>query len=172
MKFSVYSLIYALFFSLCLSASSLTAFGASDYDSLKTPVQSTLQGQVVYVPKGTTAPVILSAPLNLKTSSLGNQVSAVLINGITYNKKTVAQPGSVITGTVVKLKKSKNGFIKVTFNSLRTPQGYNIAINAVFKTNDNTGILRGKDANLAANTKTEVYFTQPVTISAPDIYSH
>ncbi len=38
---------------------------------------------------------------------------------------------------------NRNGQIKVIFNNLRTPQGYNIAINAVFKTDDNSGILKG-----------------------------
>ena len=168
--------------------------------------------------------------------SVGSPVSVTLPNAITYNGKTIAQKGSVLSGTVVKCKKAgfgnRNGQIKVIFNNLRTPQGYNIAINAVFKTDDNSGILKGgtkldstKDyakntavgagagaalgtamgalsggsvgkgavygtavgagigvANAArqkgenvyipANAMLDIYFTQPITVSAPNIYNY
>ena len=127
---------------------------------------------------------------------------------------------------------NRNGQIKVIFNNLRTPQGYNIAINAVFKTDDNSGILkggtkldsakdygkntavgaasgaalgtamgalsggsvgrgavygtavgagigvanaarqRGENVNIPANVILDIYFTQPITVSAPNIYNY
>jgi len=197
---------------------------------------SNLQGQVVYIPAGITAAAILNAPLDSQTVTVGTPVSMTLPNAITYNGKTVAQKGSVISGTVVKCKKAgfgnRNGQIKVIFNNLRTPQGYNIAINAIFKTDDNSGVLKGgtkvdsaKDygkntligagsgaalgtamgalsggsvgrgavygtavgagigvANAArqkgdnvsipANVMMDIYFTQPITVSAPNVYNY
>lgn len=218
-------------------ASTGNAFAANySYSQSTTSNSETLQGQVVYVPAGITAAAILSAPINSETMSVGSPVSVTLPNAITYNGKTIAQKGSVLSGTVVKCKKAgfgnRNGQIKVIFNNLRTPQGYNIAINAVFKTDDNSGILKGgtkldstKDyakntavgagagaalgtamgalsggsvgkgavygtavgagigvANAArqkgenvyipANAMLDIYFTQPITVSAPNIYNY
>ena len=223
----------------CFALSFLnTASAASNYSYSQSNVQNsgTLQGQVVYVPAGITAPAILAAPLNSESAAVGSLVTVTLPNAITYNGKTVAQKGSVITGTVVKAKKAglanRNGQIKVIFNNLRTPQGYNIAINAVFKTDDNSGILkggtkldsakdygkntavgaasgaalgtamgalsggsvgrgavygtavgagigvanaarqRGENVNIPANVILDIYFTQPITVSAPNIYHY
>lgn len=223
----------------CFALSFLnTASAASNYSYSQSNVQNsgTLQGQVVYVPAGITAPAILAAPLNSESAAVGSLVTVTLPNAITYNGKTVAQKGSVITGTVVKAKKAglanRNGQIKVIFNNLITPQGYNIAINAVFKTDDNSGILkggtkldsakdygkntavgaasgaalgtamgalsggsvgrgavygtavgagigvanaarqRGENVNIPANVILDIYFTQPITVSAPNIYNY
>lgn len=106
-----------------------------------------LQGKVTYVPAGATATVMLSGGLDSESSTVGSAVSATLVNDFAYNGKTIAQRGSVLNGTVIKAKKAgianRNGQIQVVFNNLTTPQGYNIPINAVFKTDDNTGILKG-----------------------------
>ena len=84
---------------------------------------------------------------------VGSPVSATLAQDFIYNNKLVAQQGSTVNGTVVKARKAgmanRDGQIQVVFNSITTPQGYNIPVNAVFKTDDNTGILKGgtkKDA--------------------------
>ena len=223
----------------CFALSFLnTASAASNYSYSQSNVQNsgTLQGQVVYVPAGITAPAILAAPLNSESAAVGSLVTVTLPNAITYNGKTVAQKGSVITGTEKKKKKAglanRNGQIKVIFNNLRTPQGYNVAINAVFKTDDNSGILkggtkldsakdygkntavgaasgaalgtamgalsggsvgrgavygtavgagigvanaarqRGENVNIPANVILDIYFTQPITVSAPNIYNY
>ena len=225
----------------CLISTFLpAAFGASNYSyttqSSAYSNSGTLQGQVVYVPAGITAPAILSAPLSSQTTSLGSSVMVTLPNAITYNGQTIAQEGSTLLGTVVKCKKAgfanRNGQIKVIFNNLRTPQGYNIAINAVFKTDDNTGILKGgtkldsakdygkntiagagagaalgtamgapsggsvgrgaiygtavgagigvanaarqkgENVEIPANVMLDIYFTQPITVSAPNIYNY
>ena len=225
--------------SLCaFVAITNAAFSASNYsysNSVNTNA-NTLQGQVVYIPAGITVHAILSSGLSSEYAAVGMQVNTTLPSAITYNGKTVAPAGSVLTGTVVKCKKAgignRNGQVQVIFNNLRTPQGYNIAINAVFKTEDNSGVLKGgtkmdsaKDytkntavgaasgaalgtamgalsggsvgkgavygtavgagigmANAArqkgeniyipANAVLDIYFTQPITVSAPNIYNY
>lgn len=219
------------------AVSCLGAFGAANYNYTAEPNRvntSTLQGQVVYVPAGITTPGILSGGISSEYTTVGSLVTVTLPNAITYNGKTVAPKGSVLTGTVVKAKKAgiggRNGQIKVIFNNLRTPNGYNIAINAVFKTEDNSGILkggtkmdttkdyakntaigagsgaalgtamgalsggsvgkgavygtavgagigvanaarqRGENVEIPANVMMDIYFAQPITVSAPTIY--
>ncbi len=108
---------------------------------------TSLQGRVIYVPQGTTTTVMLTSPLSSNTAALGSPVSATLVQDFVYNNRMIASKGSVITGTIVKAKKAglanRNGQIQVIFNNIQTPQGYNIPVNAVFKTDDNTGILKG-----------------------------
>lgn len=237
--FSVKKLtIAALCAGLAINITS-AAFGAANYNYAVEPQNTnsgTLQGQVVYVPAGITAPVILSSGLNSEYITTGSLVTVTLPNAITYNGKTVAPAGSVLNGTVTKCKKAgignRNGQIQVIFNNLRTPQGYNIAINAVFKTDDNSGILKGgtkmdsakdygknavvgagsgaalgtamgalsggsvgkgaiygtaigggigvanavrqkgENVQIPANVTLDVYFTQPITVSAPNIYNY
>lgn len=230
--------IAALSVSMALNIAG-SAFGASNFTYSQTPASNnaqTLQGQVVYIPAGITAPAILNAPLSSEYSSVGSLVTVTLPNAITYNGNSVAPAGSVLTGAVTKCKKAgvggRNGQVQVIFNNLRTPQGYNIAINAVFKTDDNSGILKGgtkmdvaKDygkntavgagsgaalgtamgalsggsvgkgavygtavgagigvvnaarqkgdnVNIPANVMLDIYFTQPITVSAPNIYDY
>lgn len=217
--------------------SGLSAFGAANYNyttNEQNVNSTTLQGQVVYVPAGVTVKGILSAGISSEYTTTGSLVTVTLPNEIAYNGKVVAPKGSVLSGTVVEAKKAgfggRNGKIKVIFNNLRTPNGYNIAINAVFKTDDNSGVLKGgtkmdttKDyakntaigagsgaalgtamgalsggsvgkgavygtavgagigvANAArqkgdnveipANVMMDIFFTQPITVSAPTIY--
>lgn len=136
-------------FALILSTSSVFAAGNFSYTAPQTNVQNvnSLQGSVTYVPAGNVTNVMLSSALNSETATVGSAVSATLTNDFIYNGKLIASRGSVLNGTIVKAKKAgfgnRNGQIQVVFNNLRTPQGYNIPINAVFKTDDNTGILKG-----------------------------
>lgn len=222
-----------------LFAAQNQAFSASNFSYSQSTVQSNsnpLQGQVVYVPSGVCAPVVLSNTISSEYTSVGSQVSATLPNALTYNGITVAPKGSVLSGTVIKAKRAglanKNGQLQVIFNNLRTPQGYNIAVNAVFKTDDNSGILkggtkidgakdygknavvgagagaalgtamgalsggsvgkgaiygtavgaglglvkgatnRGDNVEVPANAMLDVYFTQPITVSAPNVYGY
>lgn len=218
-----------------------SSYAASNY-SYTAPVtpaynnSNSLQGRVTYVPAGVTTTVMLTSPLNSETSLVGTPVSATLVNDFIHNGKTIAQKGSLINGTIVKSKKAglgnKNGQIQVIFNSMTTPQGYNIPINAVFKTDDNSGILkggtkmdgakdyakntvlgagagaalgtamgalaggsvgkgaiygtaiggglgvakgisnRGDNVNIPSSSYLDIYFTQPVTLSAPEEYRY
>ena len=134
---------------MILNTGLVYAAGNFSYTTPANNVQNvnSLQGAVTYVPAGNTATVMLTSAINSETATVGNAVSATLTNNFTYNGKVIASTGSVLNGTVVKAKKAgfgnRNGQIQVVFNNLRTPQGYNIPINAVFKTDDNTGILKG-----------------------------
>lgn len=229
----------AILFAGLIVNISACAFGAPNYNFTAEPKNASsgaLQGQVVYVPAGITAPAILSNGLSSEYATVGMQVNVTLPTAITYNGKTVAPAGSVLNGTVTKCKKAgignRNGQIQVIFNNLRTPQGYSIAINAVFKTDDNSGILKGgtkidsakdygknavlgagsgaalgtamgalsggsvgkgaiygtaigggigvanavrqkgENVQIPANVTLDVYFTQPITVSAPNIYNY
>ena len=106
-----------------------------------------LQGKVTYVPAGTVSTVMLSNSLSSESTTVGSPVSVTLVNDLMYNGKLIASKGSVLNGTVIKAKKAgfgnRNGQIQAMFNAMTTPQGYNIPVNAVFKTNDNSGILKG-----------------------------
>ena len=126
-------------FALILSTSSVFAAGNFSYTTPQTNVQNvnSLQGSVTYVPAGNVTNVMLSSALNSETATVGSAVSATLTNDFIYNGKLIASRGSVLNGTIVKAKKAgfgnRNGQIQVVF----------IPINAVFKTDDNTGILKG-----------------------------
>lgn len=106
-----------------------------------------LQGKVTYVPAGTVSTVMLSNSLSSESTTVGSPVSVTLVNDLMYNGKLITSKGSVLNGTVIKAKKAgfgnRNGQIQVIFNTMTTPQGYNIPVNAVFKTDDNSGILKG-----------------------------
>lgn len=131
----------------------MSVFAATNY-SYQTPVAAntaqnanSLQGNVIYVPQGCSTTVMLSNALESETATVGSTVTATLVDDFTYNGQTVASKGSTLTGTVVKAQKAgrlnKNGQIQVVFNTITTPQGYSIPVNAVFKTDDSTGILKG-----------------------------
>lgn len=233
--------LYAAAFIAATFAMVNPACAATNY-SYTTPAQyntqsaNSLQGRVTYVPAGAVATVMLSNALNSETMTAGTAVSATLVEDFTYNNKTIATKGSVVNGTVIKAKKAgianRNGQIQVVFNSITTPQGYNIPVNAVFKTDDNTGILKGgtktdgakdyaknavvgagagaalgtamgalasgsvgkgaiygtalgggiglakstmnkgDDISIPASAYLDIYFTQPITLSAPEEYKY
>jgi len=220
--------------SACVYAANYSYTSPEKYNNIQN--SESLQGRVTYVPAGTTASIMLTSELNSATATLGSQVNVTLVEDFIYKDKTVAQKGSTVTGTIVKAKKAgmanRNGQIQVVFNNITTPQGYNIPINAVFKTSDNSGILKGgtsKDAaidytknavigagsgavlgtamgalssgsvgkgaiygtaiggglglikgvadkgddiSIPANAYLDIYFTQPITISAPTEYRY
>ncbi len=207
---------------------------ASAYNSAQNA--GSLQGAVTYVPAGTTAKVMLSSELNSETATAGTAISTTLAEDLVYNGNTIASTGSVVSGTIIKAKKAsfanRNGQIQVVFNNITTPQGYNIPVNAVFKTDDNTGILKGgtktdaakdyaknavigagagaalgtamgalssgsvgkgaiygtalggglglakgtvnkgDDVSVPASSYLDIYFTQPITLSAPTEYKY
>lgn len=148
--------VFSIFFSSLIISTLATnqAIAASNF-SYATPQPSygnvhnneSLQGRVTFVPAGKVTTIMLSNMINSENATVGSPVSGSLIDDFIYQDKIIAQKGSVITGTIIKAKKAgfgnKNGQIQVVFNSITTPQGYSIPVNAVFKTNDNTGILKG-----------------------------
>ena len=108
---------------------------------------NSLQGRVTFVPAGAITTVMISSGLNSENLTMGSTIKVNLVEDFIYQDKIIAQKGSVINGVVIKAKKAgfgnRNAQIQVIFNEIQTPQGYNIPINAVFKTDDNTGILKG-----------------------------
>ena len=143
--------------AVCLTLGLMTnEVGAANFsytspnNTYNSQTAGSLQGKVTYVPKGAIATVMLSNTLSSDSTTVGSPVSVSLVNDFMYNGKLIASKGSVLSGTVIKEKKAgfgnRNGQIQVIFNSMTTPQGYNIPVNAVFKTDDNSGILKGGTA--------------------------
>ncbi len=233
-KLLIASAAIAFCTSLIFNTNITYAASNYSYDFNTSNNYTTLQGQVVYVPVGTTTSAILSQSLDSKTCSEGMSVYATLNKNFTYNGIEVAPAGSTLNGTVVKCKKAgignRNGQIQIKFTGIRTPAGYNVPISAVIATTDNSGILKGgatkdsakdygkniaigaaggavlgtamgplsggevgkgavygtavggglgllnaarqsgEDVQIPANAVIEIYFDQPITLSAPKSY--
>lgn len=133
-------------------AANYTYTPQNTYSNLQS--SESLQGKVTYVPAGTITSVMLTSELNSSTITVGSTVNVTLVEDFIYKDKIIAQKGSIVSGTVIKARKAgaanRNGQIQVVFNNISTPQGYNIPINAVFKTDDNSGILKGGTSKDAA----------------------
>lgn len=106
-----------------------------------------LKGSVITVPAGQQFRTIVTTPLNSGTLTLGQNVSLALGNDFYYNGNLIAPAGSSVNGTVLEVSAAKhgslNGKLLVRFTQIVTPQGIQIPISAVIKTNDNTGVLVG-----------------------------
>ncbi len=140
-------LVLSVFTAFTLLTNSAYADSNYSYVTNTNNNYSTLQGQVVYVPTGTTTSAIISQTLDSKTCSKGMSVYATLNKDFTYNGIEVAPQGSTLNGTITKCKKAgignRNGQIQIRFTSITTPSGYNIPVSAMIATTDNTGILKG-----------------------------
>ena len=192
--------ILLVFMSIVLSAYSV-AFGANFSYANQNTEDNYLKGQFIFVPQGVTASVLLSTPLNSQTTKLGTPVSAIFTKPFSYNGKIIAPTGSTLSGTVVRVKPAgrfnRDGEIMVRFNSITSPQNFDIAISAVIQTDDNKGILKGgtkikpvndptvdvriaeglsvlkgtdnmgESVEVPSNSIIQVYFDQPITSSAP-----
>jgi hypothetical protein len=97
---------------------------------------------------GVTVSAVTSSPISSETLSLGSNVSVTLPYAFTYNGKTIAPAGSTVNGIVTVLKRAgranHNGQVMVRFSSITTPYGSVIPISAVIKTDDYSGILKGR----------------------------
>ena len=224
----------AISLSMILCTNVVCAASNYSYDVTSNKNYSTLQGKVVYVPVGTTTSAILSQEINSQTCSKGTNMYATLDKDFVYDGIKVAPAGSMLNGTVVDCQKAglgnRNGQVEIRFNSIRTPQGYNIPISAMLLTTDGSGVLKGgatkdsakdygknlaigaaggavlgtalgplsggkvgkgavygtavggglgllnalrqsgEDVSIPANATVEVYFDQPITLSAPNGY--
>lgn len=112
-----------------------------------TPQNNTLQGNVVMVPAGTNMKAVLITPVSSAYSSLGQSVNMALDSDFYYNNRLIAPAGSTICGTIIEVSKAKhgsmNGKLSIRFTQIYTPNGSQIPISAVIKTDDNSGILLG-----------------------------
>lgn len=130
-----------------------TAFAATNYNYESTNQQQTytsgqpLKGYLVSVPAGAVVPAVTTVPLASNSLTQGQMIQMALGSDFYYNNRLIAPAGSSITGTVTTCKKATwggiNGKLKITFTQITTPQGIQIPINGVIKTNDGTGLLVG-----------------------------
>ena len=111
------------------------------------PKNNTLQGHVIMVPAGATVKSTLTAPLSSEYAITGQPVSFLLHDDFYYDNKLIAPAGSSVSGTVIEASKAKRGSINgklcVRFTQIYTPQGVQIPISAVIRTDDGTGVLKG-----------------------------
>lgn len=111
------------------------------------PRSNTLHGNVVLVPVGATMNAVLTTPISSEYSVPGQTVNMALNSDFYYNNRLIAPAGSTITGTVIEAVKAKrgsmNGKLCVRFTQIYTPDGNQIPISAVIKTDDGTGVLVG-----------------------------
>ena len=91
-----------------------------------TPRPNTLQGGVAQISAGTTIPVYLQNAINTSTAQVGDNVTAVLTQDLTYNGIVIAPQGSVVYGKLAKARSasygSRSGRVVIVFNQLVTPE--------------------------------------------------
>ena len=106
-----------------------------------------LRGYLVSVPAGAVVPVVTTQELSSNGLTQGQAIQLALSSNFYYDNKLIAPAGSTVSGTVTTCKKATfggiNGKLKITFTEITTPQGVQIPINGVIKTNDGTGLLVG-----------------------------
>lgn len=114
---------------------------------------TTLKGRVVTVPAGQLLPVVSTCFIGSSSAYRGQTVSMALASDFYYNGSLVAPAGSSVIGTVIEVNNAKrasmSGKLCIRFNQIVTPNGLQIPISAVIKTDDNSGVLIGgtkKDA--------------------------
>lgn len=112
--------------------------------------KGTLRGGVVTVPAGQSFKAVVTTPLSSATMIRGQNVSVILGTDFYFNGTKIAPAGSTVTGMVIDAAKAKhgsmNGKLCIRFTNIITPEGTQIPIAAVIKTNDNTGVLVGGTA--------------------------
>jgi len=106
---------------------------------------TTYQGYVAQLSAGTKIEAYLQNSINTATASKGDQITAVLTNGLKYNGMEVAPQGSVVYGSLSKARPatygSRNGRVVINFNKLVTPENrvYDISTEEIDFTVSNEG---------------------------------
>ena len=106
---------------------------------------TTYQGYVAQLSAGTKIEAYLQNSINTATASKGDQITAVLTNGLKYNGMEVAPQGSVVYGSLAKARPatygSRNGRVVINFNKLVTPENrvYDISTEEIDFTVSNEG---------------------------------
>lgn len=129
-----------------------------------------------YAPAGMTCDAVLSENIHSSSTVIGQNVSVILIDDLKYKNKTIASSGSIISGTVIQNKVAGKGSdstkMKIRFTSIRTPYNNIIPISAIVFTGDKSGYIYAQTKNrednvvLSANSKVNLLFDQPITVSA------
>lgn len=107
----------------------------------------TLKGHIVTVPAGQKIPVITMMSLSSENLYLGQNVTVALGSDYYFNGAMIAPAGSSISGQVLEVSKAKrgsiNGKLMVRFTQIVLPNGTQIPISALIKTDDGSGVLVG-----------------------------
>ena len=130
-----------------------------------------------YVPAGIVCDAVLSENIHSLSTVVGQNVSVILIDDLKYKGKVIASSGSTILGTITQNKIAGKGSnatkLRIRFTTIRTPYNNIIPVSAVVKTSDKTGYItantKDKDDNsviLSANSKINLLFDQPITVTA------
>lgn len=147
-------LAIALLTTFCLGAN--FAQGATNYNYTlpQTQTDSNLKGYALYVPAGVTTEAVLSSEINSQNAVVGQTINAVLVEDFIYNGNLIASSGSVISGSIVSIKKAgfgnRNAQMQIRFTTIRTPYNNIIPISATILTNDSSGVLKGATAKDSA----------------------
>ncbi len=103
------------------------------------------KGYVAQLNAGTKIQAYLQNGINTASAQKGDQVVAVLTNGLTYNGMEVAPQGSLVYGTLTTARHatygSRNGRVVINFTQLVTPdnKAYNISAETIDFTVTNEG---------------------------------
>ncbi len=103
------------------------------------------RGYVTQLNAGTKFQAYLQNSINTATAQKGDQIIAVLTNGLTYNGHEVAPQGSLVYGSLSKARPatygSRNGRVVINFTQLVTPDNktYNISTEEIDFTVSNEG---------------------------------
>lgn len=156
-------------FLMCITTLSCFATPSFLDDSKKKNVPpNPIFNNTVTVPVGYILPVSTRDSIDVNTMAVADRFYTVLKNDFYYNNKLIAPEGSNIIGTIVKITQPK-GMQKaeffVKFTSIITPEGQNIPISAIFKTEDNTGVLYSNGCNfdIQQNSTKDIIIMQPIT---------
>ena len=108
---------------------------------------SVLKGRVVTVPSGQSLPVVSTCAISSDTAYQGQTFTLALASDFYYNGSLIAPAGSSVVGNVIEVSKAKhgsmNGKLCIRLNQIVTPNGLQIPISAVIKTDDGSGVLVG-----------------------------
>lgn len=139
-------------FALCTTfISTNVTFAASNYNYDNNSRQNyngqPLRGHLVSVPAGSVVPVLTTREIGSESLTQGQRVDLTMGSDFFYNGQMIAPAGSIVSGTATVVKSanhgSTNGKLKITFTQITTPQGIQIPITGVIKTNDGSGLLVG-----------------------------
>lgn len=140
------------------------------------------------VPVNTKFPAILVTPISSENAKLGDNITFYLGSDFYYKGKLIAGSGSMVSGTVILVKRAKlagkDAKLQVRFTNIKTPSGQMIPISASIETNDGSGILqagntdveglemltslieKGENINIPKNAQMNIVLDQPVTVTS------
>jgi len=170
---------------ICLFAFALVfacSYICPAYSVQKTQPQTT-KSAVITVPAGEVIHSVLTTPINSKNAMQGHIVTLVLSEDFYYNGKMILPADSVVSGTVISVKKaqdeSASDRVLLRFNQIVTPYGIQIPIFALLQTGDKSGFLNGNHEYFGSDdgrvivdvgTPFSLLLNQPITVN-PEVYN-